>query len=184
MTMRTQRSFRRSMVLPMGCLGLILLAPSGAAAQSTAPPATPPPCQSPEHRQFDFWIGEWDVIGRNGQVVGRNSITSTMNGCVLHESFNSGPAYHGQSFNIYDARRRVWHQSWVDNGGVLLTIEGGIEEGRMVLRGETAGPGGATRTNRITWTPNQDGTVRQHWEVSADGGTSWTTSFDGLYRRR
>jgi hypothetical protein len=29
-----------------------------------------------------------------------------------------------------------------------------------------------------------DGRVRQHWETSKDGGATWTTAFDGYYRRR
>ena len=33
------------------------------AAPAPAAPATPPPpaCESAEHRQFDFWVGRWDV---------------------------------------------------------------------------------------------------------------------------
>jgi len=26
--------------------------------------------------------------------------------------------------------------------------------------------------------------ITQHWETSQDGGSSWTTSFDGIYRLR
>jgi hypothetical protein len=33
---------------------------------------------------------------------------------------------------------------------------------------------------RITWTPNSDGTVRQFWE-SADEKGAWTVAFDGKY---
>jgi hypothetical protein len=54
----------------------------------------------------------------------------------------------------------------------------------MVLTGETVRPGGVQQMERITWTPNADGTVRQHWEQSADGGKTWETAFDGLYRRK
>jgi len=43
--------------------------------------------------------------------------------------------------------------------------------------------GGVTITDRITFTPRADGTVRQFWQASRDGGTTWTTSFDGIYRR-
>ena len=35
-----------------------------------------------------------------------------------------------------------------------------------------------------TWYDNADGTVRQHWEQSKDGGKSWTTAFDGLYKKK
>lgn len=180
MKMTISRMVTRTRVRGLLALLAVLL-PGAASAQ--AAPATPP-CQSPEYRQFDFWIGEWDVFNPAGQKVGQNTIRSAMNGCVLHESYDSPPAYHGESFNIWDARRGVWHQSWVDVGGLLLTVEGGLENGAMVLQGESSRPDGSPILNRITWTPNEDGTVRQHWQVSSDGGTTWTTSFDGLYRRR
>ncbi|MCZ6779898.1 MAG: hypothetical protein O7F16_13170 [Acidobacteria bacterium] len=37
---------------------------------------------------------------------------------------------------------------------------------------------------RITWADNSDGSVRQHWEISKDGGKSWETAFDGRYTAR
>ena len=37
---------------------------------------------------------------------------------------------------------------------------------------------------RITWTPLDDGRVRQHWEATTDGGKAWSTVFDGYYARR
>jgi hypothetical protein len=54
----------------------------------------------------------------------------------------------------------------------------------MVMEGEMPNPRtGHMDRQRITWTPNPDGSVRQHWEASTDAGKTWTTSFDGLYRR-
>jgi hypothetical protein len=55
----------------------------------------------------------------------------------------------------------------------------------MVLEGEAPGEaeGSAAERQRITWTPG-DAEVRQHWEVSSDGGTTWRTAFDGRYVRR
>ena len=50
--------------------------------------------------------------------------------------------------------------------------------------GETPQAGGGRQLERITWTSNPDGTVRQHWEQSTDGGKTWTTAFDGLYRKK
>jgi hypothetical protein len=38
--------------------------------------------------------------------------------------------------------------------------------------------------NRVTWQPLPDGRVRQHWEASEDGGTTWKTAFDGYYTKR
>jgi hypothetical protein len=52
----------------------------------------------------------------------------------------------------------------------------------MVLSGDRPQADGTVATDRITFTPNDDGSVRQHWETSTDGKT-WTTAFDGHYVR-
>src|SRR5688572_30244911 len=86
--------------------------------------AQPGKCQSSEHRQFDFWVGDWVVRNPAGKEVGRNRIAKSHDGCVLHERWTSASPHRGESFNIYDAPRKVWHQTWVDNSGLLLVIEG------------------------------------------------------------
>ena len=53
----------------------------------------------------------------------------------------------------------------------------------MVLEGETRAENGQVTKHRITWTPNANGTVRQHWE-STDAKGEWSTAFDGLYTRK
>lgn len=161
---------------------LAALAPAVPAAAQSGPPR----CATPEHRAFDFWAGEWDVFTPDGRQAGTNVISVVMGGCVLHERYQGGSGYHGESFNVYDASRGVWHQSWVDTGGLLLLLEGGLRNGAMVLEGVTVDPEGEEILNRITWTPlDEDGSrVRQHWERSADGGQQWSTVFDGEYRRR
>ena len=155
-------------------------APSPAAAQAGAPQA--PACSAPEHRQFDFWLGDWQVEVP-GKPTNKSRITRLFGACGIREEYWAGGGqYEGSSFNMYDAPRRVWHQTWVDNQGGLLALEGGLRGASMVLEGKQPGPQGGEQTSRITWTPNADGTVRQLWEISADAGKSWTTAFDGLYR--
>lgn len=141
------------------------------------------PCDAVEHRAFDFWLGEWRVTTTDGKVAGTNRIESRYGGCVLHERYVTGRGYSGESLNIYDAARKVWHQSWVDNSGTLLLLEGGIRDGKMVLEGETAGADSRVTKHRITWTPNPDGSVRQHWESTNDRG-EWSTAFDGHYTKQ
>jgi hypothetical protein len=140
-------------------------------------------CDAPEHRQFDFWLGEWTVHTPDGKVAGTNRIAREYDGCVLHERYSTPRAYAGESLNMYDAGRKRWHQTWVDNTGTLLQLDGQLVDGRMVLEGQTAGDDGKPVRHRITWTPNADGTVRQLWE-STDANGRWTTAFDGTYRRR
>jgi hypothetical protein len=158
-----------------------------ALTQAPAQPATAAAsCAAPEHHQFDFWIGDWDVRAANGQALGTNHITSILGGCALQENWSSANGkLRGVSINTFDPADRRWHQEWVDTSPSRLTLTGGLVDGRMVM--EQRGPasaGGTIQVQRITWTPLEGGRVRQQWEVSTDGGTTWKTSFDGYYARR
>ena len=151
---------------------------------TTSGAATPPaPCASPEHRQFDFWLGDWQVPTTDGGFAGFNRITSEYRGCVLHERYGTGRGYSGESLNVYDATRKVWHQTWVDDTGLLLTLEGRWNGKSMILEGVAPGADGTLSKQRITWTPNADGSVRQLWET-ADAKGAWTIAFDGKYTKK
>lgn len=168
---------------PVALLAIVLALPAVAAAQNA-----PPGCGAPEHRQFDFWLGEWTVTDSAGKTVyGSNRITNEESGCVVHEHWTSagtGAALNtGQSLNAYDRGARQWGQDWVGSGGDVLHLRGGLRDGAMVLAGETRGAGGVAVQQRITFTPQPDGRVRQLWESSSDGGKTWTVAFDGWYRR-
>lgn len=148
-----------------------------------AVPAFAAPCDAPPHRAFDFWLGEWQVRTPDGKLAGTNRIARDYDGCVLHERYTTARGYSGESLNIYDAARKVWHQTWVDTSGTLLVLEGGIREGAMVLEGQTIDADARVTKHRITWTPNADGSVRQYWE-STDANGRWVTTFDGMYTRK
>lgn len=134
------------------------------------------PCAGNENQGFDFWIGEWTVTSpsREGWSAD-SSITRHNDGCSIHESYSSPQGYTGSSINFYDQNDRKWHQTWIDNQGAALYLEGGLVDGNMVM---------SDGENRITWSKQPDGTVRQHWETTSDEGKSWTTAFDGYYARK
>jgi hypothetical protein len=138
-------------------------------------------CDDADHRAFDFWIGDWDVTNAANDKHTHNVITREYEDCVIHEHYTGPKGYTGESLNAFDATRKVWHQTWVDSQGGLLVLEGGVRNGKMVLEGVTPKDGRDVK-QRITWTPNADGTVRQFWE-SANPDGSWKTEFDGLYRK-
>lgn len=182
------RSRPRPLVLACLTLSALAIATSlvpavGASDQGTPAPQTP--CQGPEFRQFDFWAGSWDVYGARqlDRLAGRNTIQQASDGCALLESWSGARGMNGKSLNYYDPATGSWHQLWVGGDGVILHLEGGLEDGSMVLHGDDRQTPQGTIRDRITWTPNDDGTVRQHWEVSSDGGATWQTVFDGTYRR-
>ncbi len=143
-----------------------------------------PPCADDAYRQFDFWVGEWRVTDSQGNLAGENSIRKILDDCVLEESWTGASGTRGHSFNIWDAREKKWHQTWVNSSGTLLELDGALVDGNMVLSGTRHTAEGKLATHRITWTPVENGSVRQHWEVSTDGGDNWSTLFDGLYERK
>lgn len=53
----------------------------------------------------------------------------------------------------------------------------------MVLSGKSFNSKKQIIYNRITWTPNDNGTISQHWQTSSDQGNNWHTAFDGLYEK-
>lgn len=143
-------------------------------------------CCTEAHQQFHFWVGDWEAFNAQGKKLGENNIVLMQDTCVMQENWTSAsPGYSGTSYNYYDTKTETWHQLWIDNQGQTLKLFGGMEDGNMVLKSkEMTGPQGKTYINRITWTPNDDGSVRQHWETSKDQGENWQTLFDGIYRRK
>lgn len=172
-----KRRWSGSMVL---CGALIAAGTAAAAAQNPPPQPT---CDGAEYRQFDFWIGEWDVTVR-GQPAGTSVITAREKGCLIHEQWTAARGGTGQSINFYDRVDRKWHQVWVASNGSVLRFSGGLENGSLAYASEAKRPDGTKVLHRLVFTPNDDGTVRQHWTTSTDDGKTWTDAFDGLYRRR
>ena len=113
--------------LAAACLAATLTFSAPLAAQDEVAAAAPSRCTAPEYRQFDFWLGEWEVTS-NETPAGTNSIVATQGGCVLQENWQgAGPGgITGSSFNIYDRERQAWHQTWVDASGTLLLLDGGV----------------------------------------------------------
>ena len=151
-------------------------------ANAQTPPSSPPPpaCQTAEYRQFDFWIGEWEVFLPNGNKAGDSRIESIAAGCALLENWTGNRGFSGKSVNSYDRSDQRWHQSWVDSSGSRLDLAGVFADKRMVL----ASAPGTGAIQRIAWSVNDDGSVRQLWESSSDEGKTWAVQFDGKYVRR
>jgi hypothetical protein len=162
---------------------LLLLGVSSVAPARAAGPATPP-CSAPEYRQFDFWLGAWDVTTPDGKPAGTNDVTRPLGNCVLQEHWKGRGGMTGESYNVYSRASGRWHQTWVDDRGTLLLLDGGLEGDAMVLRGPARMVAGKSTLDRITWTPKGPDEVHQHWEQSTDQGGTWTTVFLGIYRRR
>jgi hypothetical protein len=161
-------------------LGLLWATP--AFSQTGNPPCA---CCGEEYKQFDFWIGDW-VVYANAEMIGFNKITKIESDCVLRENWKSVVSSHsGTSYNFFDQNSKKWKHVWIGSDGKTLEVAGNYKDHKMTMVGtESSDDKGNSILNRITWTANPDGTVRQVWEQSRDGGQSYSVQFDGLYRRR
>jgi hypothetical protein len=143
------------------------------------------PCASAEARQFDFWVGEWDVSWEDGH--GTNVIASILDGCVIEENFTGhmadGTVFRGKSVSTYNARRGRWQQTWVDNQGGYLDFVGGMEGDRMILQRQAERDGQAF-IQRMVWYDIEEDRLEWSWERSDDGGETWSVLWRIAYERR
>ena len=139
-------------------------------------------CKGAVHRQFDFWVGDWDVTTQDGKPAGKNVIKVIQDGCALQENWTGASGGTGTSINYVNGGR--WHQLWVSNRGDAFPLEmsGGLQGAAMVMTGDYVRPDGKRVKARMRWQPLEQG-LRQIWENSEDGGVTWTTVFDGVYKR-
>lgn len=141
-------------------------------------------CCTENHKAFDFWIGSWVVTNPNGTAAGKNVIKKIQNNCILQENWTSASSgYTGTSNNFYNAKAKQWEQIWIDNQGGSLHLKGNRNGNQMILSSdELTNQKGEKYKNRITWTNNEDGSVRQLWEIIQDGKVT-SVAFDGLYKK-
>jgi hypothetical protein len=180
MRSRDAQSIRFSLlsVFVLSIVGKILLSTGSVGANS----ATSAPCSAPEYHEFDFWIADWDSLDFGTSTKdARVRVDRILDGCVIHEDYQSVNGHKGESFSIYDTSRKVWHQTWVTNRGQLLIIEGNLQDGAMVLAGVDRTSLGDKRDVRGIWKP-VDGGVRETAFTSTDGGKTWNPWFDLMFR--
>ncbi|HEY6504708.1 MAG TPA: hypothetical protein VIZ28_12085 [Chitinophagaceae bacterium] len=149
------------------------------------------PCSLPAYRQFDFWIGEWEVFGTNGQKAGDSKISLILDSCIILEEWTSatvsrGIRYAGKSFNTYNAATKQWQQTWVDNvGGSNEYLEGKYDDNKIIF---TTSPFPFSKdtmaVRKLTFTNLSPARVRQHGEITKNNGTTWVTEYDLEYRRK
>ncbi len=171
----------------------LIVAGSAEASDAQASPATlptnaavaPQGCSSPESRQFDFWVGRWNVYpsAHPDQQVAISLIENLYSGCAIRENWMPLKGGGGGSLNSYVPGEAKWKQTWIDDSGSRADFIGGWNGAAMVLEGEWPQPEHPHQRTRMTYTPHPDGSVEQAGESSDDGGKTWTASFDFIYRR-
>ena len=146
------------------------------------------PCAyTPENRQFDFWLGEWNVETKQGAIpAGQSKIELTLADCVVLEQWQSnGNPYSGKSYNIYNASLKRWEQFWVDNVGGNIFFYGNLKDGVMdYYTDELPQPDGSKLKRHLQFFKLGPDKVRQFSQGSTDNGKTWHVEYDFTYLRK
>lgn len=183
----TRKSEASRLAAAMLLLGLYLLP---ASAQTPQTPAQPDklkrPCMySAEARQFDFWVGEWEVYDPQGTKAGASVIERIANGCGILENWtNASGGGTGKSINFYDPQAGKWFQYWIGTDGNPQRFSGEYRDGALRFAGGPYTQGGKKYVTRLTFFNLDANTVRQLSERSEDDGRTWSVSYDFKYVRR
>lgn len=148
----------------------------------------PKPCRccDEKYRQFDFWVGDWDVKDAEGNLLGHNNISFIEDSCGLKEQWTGSRGVTGTSVSFYNKNKDEWHQSWIDANGSSIIMNGKLIDGAIVMLSEQQQNNTESGyfQNRTTWRPLDDGSVKHTWEQTRDGGHTWQVVFEGYYYHR
>lgn len=150
------------------------------------------PCLADKQfREFDFWIGEWDVYPNGANViVGHSKIEMASGGCMILENWTAKGVVpnEGKSMNYVNPSTGKWEQLWIGSGGINQNnpqkfVNGVYSDNAMRFEFEQLTPQGSKQIGRFIFFNEGPDQVRQFNEVSSDGGKTWSTVYDLVYKR-
>ena len=135
-----------------------------------------------EKRQFDFWIGDWDVSWGEDQR-GTNHVYAILDGQAIQENFDGRPAItlKGISVSTYDPNRRKWRQTWVDNEDGYFDLTGEFKDNQMTLYAQRQ-TGETLIHYRMLFYNITSEQFGWRWDRSTDG-QDWAPAWEIHYQR-
>jgi len=143
------------------------------------------PCSTAAHRQFDFWLGQWEIT-EAGAPAGTNVVEPLLGGCAIRENYldpDGGSV--GTSLNSYDEDTKQWRQTWVADYGTDYRLAGGLDaSGTMVLTGERINAlNGRLLLDTWKWTPVDGNTMVQTGRITVPATGRDEQFWNGEYHR-
>ncbi len=140
-----------------------------------------------EFRQFDFWIGEWDVLLRMIQpdntwrdsVGAKVNIHRILDGKAILELWDSGPIK-GFSLRYFDPEQKKWmlYLSWPrNNASSISQLAGEFRHGRGEFYSGPALGDASARISRYTFCDITPNSLRWDDAFSGDGGKNWRNNW-------
>ena len=164
-------------------LGLILLATSISSAQTWQNSGF----SKDKHRQFDFWIGDWDVnlkirqadFSWKDSVQSRAKIYPILEGRAVLELWNS-QNIKGYSLRYYDEDKDKWvlWLNWPGGGrSGSSSLEGVFRHGRGEFFSTSKNAAGEDVISRYTFSDVTPTSIRWDDAFSSDGGNTWRNNW-------
>jgi len=181
-----------------GACAAILLTATGLPTATGAPvPAAPAaqtqptagPCDTPQHHQFDFWVGDWQVFeAKSNQLVGYDRVEKHSHGCIVQQNLTMvtdlyrgpGLGYRMSGIGVNRFDGDSWLELWADDTWGAIALRGTLDaHGSMVLTTLTPS---RNRDLRLVWERRPDGSVRTLQYVAPAGSGKWELFGDLIYR--
>ena len=147
------------------------------------------PCDSPQHHQFDFWVGDWQVFdAKTNQLVGFDRVEKHSRGCIVQQNLTMitdlyrrpGVDYRMTGIGVNRFDGASWLEMWADNQWGAIVLHGMPAAGKaMVLTTITPS---RNRDLRLEWENRSDGSVRALQYVAPAGSGKWELYGDLIYR--
>lgn len=150
-----------------------------------------------ESRQFDFWVGEWDVNLRVRQADGswadqhrsEAMIYPILSGKAVLELWSEDrvEGIKGYSLRYFDPGRQEW-VLWLNWPGMnrsgSTSLSGSFRHGRGEFFSTSTAPDGTETMSRYTFSDITPESLRWDDAFSRDGGTTWTHNWIMEFSRR
>ncbi|MGB0177732.1 MAG: hypothetical protein ACPF9D_11240 [Owenweeksia sp.] len=137
---------------------------------------------------FDFWTGDWEVSWTNqqGQVVkGRNQINRILKDKVIQENFSDpNTGYEGKSWSTYSPQTQSWHQTWVDNGGGYLELDGERYGDTLAFIMDPQMINGTATVKRMIFYNITKKSFTWDWQSAPSGTEQWSLLWRINYKRK
>jgi hypothetical protein len=186
LTQRASSACRRRMLCWTLAVGTTLLGCPALALEETTALAT---CDTPQHHQLDFWLGDWQVFdGATRQLVAYDRVEKNYEGCVVEEYLTFLTDMYrrpgvkarlaGIAVNRFDGES--WLQMWADNQWGAIFLRGAPNaDGNMEF--VTVIPS-RHRDVKLVYEKHTDGTLRILQYVAPAGSGKWSQYGDLIYR--
>jgi hypothetical protein len=153
----------------------------------------PHPSLGPEARAFDRFVGTWDgdysFHAEDGSV--RHSPGEVLFGWIIdgramqdiwigYPKEPKGERTIGTSVRYFDGKAGTWRVVWMAPALGMVTLQGGVEGDRIVLKGRDVDGG------ELRWSFNdiKDDAFTWRGEKSSDGGKTWRLEEEHRMKRR